>query len=236
MLTSCRGHGLPPRCLAVSAIERLLAQGGPTLYVIAAVAAVGCALFVERWLAVRGLVSQARELDRRLRELTEKGNVADVLAACNRAPAGLSVVLTRGVEAALRREPREVLLAQMTREGRRLVLQIRRGLGFLATLGSMSPFLGLFGTVLGIMSALQRIGQTGASGLDVVAGGVGEALVDTAAGILVAITLVLLHQLLRAQMARAVLEVQLLVEDAADGFARLQPAAERNGAEADRGS
>ena len=204
-------------------LDKLLAQGGPTLYVIAVVAAVGCALFIERLLAVRSLVAQSQQLDRRLRELTRAGNVADVLAACNRAPAGLNQVLTRGVEAALRQEPRDVLHAQMTREGRRLVLQIRRGLGFLATLGTMSPFLGLFGTVLGIMAALRRIGETGASGMDVVAGGVGEALVDTAAGILVAITLVLLHQLLRAQMAKAVLEVQILVEDAADDFASLKP-------------
>lgn len=205
----------------VDKLARLFEQGGPTLYVIAIVAAVGCALFVERLLAVRSLVSQARAIDRRLRDLTAAGHVADVLAACSRAPAGLSTVLNRGIEAALRHEPHEVLHAQMTREGRRLTMRIRRGLGFLATLGTMSPFLGLFGTVLGIMAALRKIGETGASGLDVVAGGVGEALVDTAGGILVAICMVLLHQILKAQMANAVLELQILVEDAADDFARL---------------
>jgi len=207
----------------VDKLSKWFEQGGPTLYVIAAVAALGCGLFIERFFAVRGLVQQARAVDRRLRDLTAAGNVADVLAVCNRAPSGLATVLTRGVEAALRREPPELLFAQMTREGRRLVMQIRRGLGLLATLGTMSPFLGLFGTVLGIMAALKKIGETGVSGLDVVSGGVGEALVDTAAGILVAICMVLLHQILKARMANAVLEIQILVEDAADDFARLAP-------------
>ncbi len=220
-------------------LGKLFEQGGPTLYVIAAVAAIGFGLFIERFFAVRGLVQQARAVDRRLRDLTAAGNVADVLAACNRAPAGLATVLTRGVEAALRHEPAELLFSQMTREGRRLVMQIRRGLGFLATLGTMSPFLGLFGTVLGIMAALKKIGETGASGIDVVAGGVGEALVDTAAGIMVAICMVLLHQILKARMANAVLEIQILVEDAADDFARLaqlpaKPAEAARAGEAER--
>lgn len=202
-------------------LQKLFDQGGPTLIVIAVVAAVGCGLFFERMFMVRGLVGQVRALDRRLRDLVAAGKVPDVLAACNQAPAGLSTVLNRGIEAALRREPRDVLLAQMNREGRRVIMSIRRGLGLMATLGTMSPFLGLFGTVLGVMEALRRIGETGASGLDVVAGGVGEALVDTAAGIMVAIAMVLLHQFLKSQLGQAVLEVQLLIEDAADSLSRL---------------
>lgn len=216
-------------------LQKLFDQGGPTLIVIAVVAAVGCGLFFERMLMVRGLVGQVRALGQRLRDLVAAGQVPDVLAACNQAPAGLATVLNRGIEAALRREPREVLLAQMNREGRRVILQIRRGLGLMATLGTMSPFLGLFGTVLGVMEALRRIGETGASGLDVVAGGVGEALVDTAAGILVAIAMVLLHQFLKAQLGLAVLEVQLLIEDAADALARLPVDALRGQAEPVRG-
>ena len=95
----------------------------------------------------------------------------------------------------------------------------------LATLGSMAPFTGLFGTVLGIMQALKNIGQSGSGGLDVVAGGVSEALVSTAGGLAVALVIVLLHQFLKSQLANAVLEVQVLVEDAADDFARLPPQA-----------
>ncbi len=221
-------------------LTKLFDQGGPTLIAIAVVAAFGCALFLERWLALRGTVGQAQALDRRLRDLAKAGHVADVLAACNRAPAGLTTVLTRGIEVALRHGNREAIFQEMTRDGRRLLARMRRGLGFLATLGTMSPFLGLFGTVLGIMQALKKIGETGASGLDVVASGVSEALVDTAAGILVAIVMVLLHQILKGQVTVATLEVQLLVEDAADSFALLSGTRPTDGAkdgesEANRG-
>ena len=201
-------------------LAKLFEQGGPTLIAIAVVAAVGCTLFIERFLALRGSAAEARRLSQRLRDLVSTGHVADVLSACNAAPAGLNKVLTRGVEVALRQGSRDAIFAEMTRDGRRLLQQMRRGLGLLATLGTMSPFLGLFGTVLGIMQALKRIGETGASGLDVVASGVSEALVDTAAGILVAIAMVMLHQFLKGQVTVAVLEVQILVEDAADAFAR----------------
>ncbi len=221
-------------------LQKLFDQGGPTLLAIAAVAAIGVGLFVERWLALRGIASRARAMDSRLRDLAGAGRISDVLAACNAASDGLNTVLTRGVEAALRRAPRDAIFAEMSRDARRLLNRLRRGLGFLATLGTMSPFLGLFGTVLGIMQALKRIGETGASGLDVVASGVSEALVDTAAGILVAIVMVLLHQFLKGQVGHAVLEVQILVEDVADAFARLdvRPAADESVAarEADRGA
>ncbi len=61
------------------------------------------------------------------------------------------------------------------------------GLGWLASFGSVSPFVGLFGTVWGIMHALQEISQKGSASLEVVAGPIGEALIATAIGIAVAI-------------------------------------------------
>jgi biopolymer transport protein ExbB/TolQ len=190
------------------------------MWAIAITAAVGLVLFCERLFATIGLARALRDTERRLRETALRGSMSDLVPVCNAAPAGMAAVLMRGIEAAMRRSPREDILAEMTRDGRRLSLHMRRGLGFLATLGTMAPFLGLFGTVLGIMDALRSIGKSGTGGLDVVATGVSEALVATAAGIFVAVVMVLLHQLLRAQMARAVLEVQVLVEDAADQFAR----------------
>ena len=70
-----------------------------------------------------------------------------------------------------------------TTEGERL----SRALNFLATTGSSTPFIGLFGTVWGIMSSFQEIGQKGGASLAVVAPGISEALVATAAGLAVAI-------------------------------------------------
>ena len=67
------------------------------------------------------------------------------------------------------------------------LIQLKRGLGFLATIGSTAPFIGLFGTVVGIINAFRGIAATGSGGMAAVSGGIAEALVATALGIFVAI-------------------------------------------------
>src|SRR5882724_8075750 len=67
------------------------------------------------------------------------------------------------------------------------LVQLKVGLGFLATIGSTAPFVGLFGTVAGIINAFRNIAATGSGGMSVVSGGIAEALVTTALGIFVAI-------------------------------------------------
>jgi biopolymer transport protein ExbB/TolQ len=67
------------------------------------------------------------------------------------------------------------------------LIQMKRGLGFLATIGSTGPFIGLFGTVVGIINAFQGIAATGAGGIAAVSGGIAEALFTTGLGIFVAI-------------------------------------------------
>jgi biopolymer transport protein ExbB/biopolymer transport protein TolQ len=67
------------------------------------------------------------------------------------------------------------------------LIQLRSGLGLLATISSIAPFIGLFGTVVGIINAFRNIAATGSGGMSVVSGGMAEALVATALGIFVAI-------------------------------------------------
>jgi len=74
--------------------------------------------------------------------------------------------------------------------------RLETGLAFLASVGSTAPFVGLFGTVWGIFHALVRIGATGETSLDQVAGPVGEALIMTALGLAVAVPAVLGYNLL----------------------------------------
>ncbi len=71
------------------------------------------------------------------------------------------------------------------------------GLAFLATVGSTSPFIGLFGTVIGIYRALIKIGASGQASIDAVAGPVGEALIMTALGLAVAVPAVLAYNWLQ---------------------------------------
>jgi biopolymer transport protein ExbB len=74
-------------------------------------------------------------------------------------------------------------------------LRIGAHLGIVGTIGNIAPFIGLFGTVLGIIRAFRDIGQVGAAGPAVVATGISEALVATAAGLFVAVTAVIVYNL-----------------------------------------
>jgi len=69
--------------------------------------------------------------------------------------------------------------------------KLKRGLGGLATIGSTAPFIGLFGTVIGILNAFQKIATEKTAGIGAIAGGISEALVTTAFGLLVAIPAVM---------------------------------------------
>ena len=77
--------------------------------------------------------------------------------------------------------------------------KLKGGLSFLATVGSTAPFVGLFGTVMGILSALVKIGAAGQASIDTVAGPVGEALYMTAIGLGVAVPAVLAFNWLQAR-------------------------------------
>jgi biopolymer transport protein ExbB len=77
--------------------------------------------------------------------------------------------------------------------------QLNSGLAFLATVGSTAPFIGLFGTVIGILRALVKIGASGQASIDMVAGPVGEALIMTAIGLIVAVPAVLAFNWLQSR-------------------------------------
>lgn len=89
--------------------------------------------------------------------------------------------------------PQEVLERQLRQQVQNIQRYHERGLAELASIGSTAPFVGLFGTVWGIMNALKNIGQTGSASLDIVAGPIGEALVATAIGIATALPAVLAY-------------------------------------------
>jgi len=80
------------------------------------------------------------------------------------------------------------------------LIQLKRGLGFLATIGSIAPFIGLFGTVVGIINAFRGIAATGSGGMSAVSGGIAEALVATALGIFVAIPAVVAFNLFTGKL------------------------------------
>jgi len=114
-------------------------------------------------------------------------NIAEgAIAQANSAQAGLGARIGRG----------DRMSHQVGIELERVNARLQAGMAFLATVGAICPFVGLFGTVWGIVNALIRIGTSGDPSIDKVAGPVGEALIMTAIGLAVAVPAVIFYNLL----------------------------------------
>jgi len=96
----------------------------------------------------------------------------------------------------------ELLRREIARQHEDAGLDLRKGLSVLASVGSVAPFVGLLGTVVGIISAFTKISVTGSAGLSSVAGGISEALVVTAFGLAIAIPATLLFNTLSTRADR----------------------------------
>ncbi|OHX36366.1 flagellar motor protein MotA [Methylomonas sp. LWB] len=107
-----------------------------------------------------------------------------------------------------RGEPRKLLEQTLRNQTQEQQRRIESGLTMLASIGSTAPFVGLLGTVLGIMKAMHDISRNGSASLDVVAGPIGDALIATAIGIAVAVPAVLAYNFFmrQAKHHRAALE------------------------------
>lgn len=95
---------------------------------------------------------------------------------------------------------------------------LKKNLWILGTIGSSSPFVGLFGTVWGIMGAFQAIGTSGKAGFAVVASAISEALIATAGGILVAVFAVIFYNYLQTKISEIAREFKNDLGDMADQY------------------
>jgi len=109
--------------------------------------------------------------------------------------------------------PQEGLERSLRQAVQNLQRKLEGGLAVLASIGSTAPFVGLFGTVWGIMHALTEISKTGSASLDVVAGPIGEALVATAIGIATALPAVLAYNFFLRRMRLSVANLENFAHD-----------------------
>jgi biopolymer transport protein ExbB/TolQ len=110
------------------------------------------------------------------------------------------------------------------------MIRMKRGLGILATIGSTAPFIGLFGTVVGIINAFRGIAATGSGGMAAVSGGIAEALVATALGIFVAIPAVVAFNHFTGMLERFQVEMNQASSTLVNFLYTMPEAAQKSGA------
>jgi biopolymer transport protein ExbB/TolQ len=155
-------------------------------------------MLIERLLVFARASKKSREVAPKLADLLKSGNHKDALALSNKkdykgshlariTSAGIQAFM-EGKEAKLSFEEQIESASRGSERAKTLFNQeLRRGLSVLATIATSSPFIGLFGTIFGIINAFRGMQLTGSGGIGAVAGGISEALVTTAVGIGVAV-------------------------------------------------
>ena len=152
-------------------------------------------VIAERAFTMRRARAQSIAYVTRLREALSSAELAAATDGAGHPHSPVARVVAAGVRDYLRArqanrnrdEAVDGLDRTLARMREREVSDLRKGLGGLATVGSTAPFVGLFGTVVGIINAFRAMAQSGSGGLGSVSAGIAEALVTTAFGLLVAI-------------------------------------------------
>lgn len=162
-----------------------------TLVILSFCSVLSITFMIERWWAFRKAKGNGDVLLAHVQKLLQEGHGDQAQQYCHKQSSSVAQVIAYGLlHAARPRRDLEELLASKRLEERQ---KLERFLGVLGTLGNIAPFIGLFGTVVGIIKAFRDLALSGGGGPAVVAKGIAEALVATAGGLLVAIPAVIIY-------------------------------------------
>ena len=183
-------------------------QGGPAMYILAIFSFVLVGLTIEKLIKLSRLKCQFEPAEEKVFQLIKDGNIDELKRLKDAKPLDLSQrpFYMIGYAAGLKYSYHGIARA-LEREIIQLEEEILRGIAWLASIGNVSPFVGLFGTVVGIIRAFHGIsGDIDKGGLQQVSQGIAEALVATASGLAVAIPAVILYNVIartiRARLVR----------------------------------
>ena len=181
LISMWRGMGWPARLVVV---------------VLLIMSAWSIGVMIDRWIAYQGARKQSRVFAPAVAGALKDGNIREAIEIAEQnkrshlakvVTAGLQEFQAHQVSAEIPGEEIEASKRALERAAAIVHAELKRGVSSLATIGSTAPFVGLFGTVLGIIHAFQGISAEKTTGLAAVAGGISEALVTTAFGLFVAI-------------------------------------------------
>ena len=194
----------------------LVQAGGYFMWpiILCSVAAVG--ILLERLWTLQRKRVLPEELIKKVSQLAESGQVnAKVIEALEK-----NSPLGRVMAAALanRDRGREIMMERVQDTGRHVVHELERFLNTFGTIASISPLLGLLGTVTGIIRAFNAVMLGGMGDPRLLAGGISEALITTAGGLAVAIPSLIAYRYLRGKVERIVIDMEKIAVTFADSL------------------
>jgi biopolymer transport protein ExbB/TolQ len=196
-------------------IFEILRVGGFTMYILLFCSFLSVMIILERILYYRRLSrTDRREFMVMIGRSLKSGRIDTARAICQKTKAPFSQVVFSGLE--LHGRPEKEMSNAMEREITIETSDLERYIGIVGTIGNTAVYIGLFGTVLGIIRAFHDISVAGAGGMSIVIGGVAEALVCTAAGLAVAIPAVIAYNYFSKRVERFIDDMELCASELLD--------------------
>lgn len=176
----------------------LIHQGWMTNYPLIVGSFLVLTIFFERLWRFHGLAANTRRLTRATIEALVQRDVDRARGLCTGSKQPVAKVFLEALH--WRNVPLEDLERVLSTSRQEATYELKRGLWIVGTVGSLAPYVGLFGTVVGIIRAFRDMAEHGAGGFEVVASGISEALLATAMGLAVAIVSLLLFNYLQTRV------------------------------------
>jgi biopolymer transport protein ExbB len=206
----------------------IVRAGGPLMWPIILCSVAAAAIVLERLWTLQDRRVLPRELTQKVWQLIESNQINDKVIAALEQNSPLGRVLASGLSN--RHKPRDVIMERLEDTGRHVIHELERFLSTLGTIAAVSPLLGLLGTVTGIIKSFNAIQAAGMGDPRALSGGIAEALICTAAGLMVAIPSLVAYRLLRSKVDGIVIAMEKDAIRLADAVEASQGAARAAGA------
>jgi biopolymer transport protein ExbB len=205
----------------------IVRAGGPFMVPIILCSIIAAGILFERLWTLQRKRVLPQELIKRVTELTDKNQVTPKVIDALEKNSPLGRVLAAAL--ANRDRGRAIMMERVEDTGRHVVHELERFLNSLGTIASISPLLGLLGTVAGIINAFKAVMMGGMGDPRMLAGGISEALVTTAGGLAVAIPSFIAYRYLRGKVERIVIDMEKIAVKFADSLGASQNSGESDG-------
>jgi biopolymer transport protein ExbB len=212
-------------------MQELFIRGGPIMYPLAILSVISLAIIAERVWFLRRARMDTKEFMGKINEALGSNQIEEAATTCEEYKGPLGSVFREALKKHQR--SREEIEKAIEGTGSVEVAKMERNLIVLGTIGKLAPLLGFFGTVIGMVKAFESIASSGLGDPQVVAGGISQSLITTAAGLAVAIPTVFAQYIFIHWINRFVLEMQESSIKFLDGLTDLEETLARRAAQRD---
>jgi biopolymer transport protein ExbB/TolQ len=169
------------------------------------------AIWIDRWKAVKKSKYSNENILDLIEPYIQTQNWAEGIEVCERNEGFFSTIIQAGLRSKIDKIGSPQLAMERSAKKQLLVLENR--LSWLATCGNIAPYIGLFGTVIGIIDAFKNISLMNSSGVGIVSAGIAEALISTASGIFVAVISVIIYNSFQNKLERLAQKTEVIISE-----------------------